>query len=97
MTKRLTDDEIARIRALDGQGWSRIRAEACRVLATKLDSIRASDSVSAASAAPGVARELGDLVGTLGLAKSNDAVDEIVARRKARLDARARAAEWKTD
>ena len=67
-------------------GTGHVRAEIALALAEKLDAVRASESMAAAAAAPGIARQLVDVVDELsGRERELDAIDELRARRAARL------------
>lgn len=65
----------------------RVLAETAAVLANRLDAARSSDSATAANAAAGLARELVSVTAELrgGAAREPDALDELIARREARL------------
>ena len=68
-------------------GADEVLAAAGRALAGKLDTVAASDSATAAQAAPRIAAQLVDVLGELraGLPREPDEIDRIKARRAERL------------
>jgi hypothetical protein len=76
-------------RLVDGltlDSFTSVHAETALVLAVKLDECRSSSTAAAATAAPGLARQLVEVVGYLTeRTRKPDVLDDLRARRQARL------------